>query len=76
MKRLFNYVFDDNINEAQRGRPRKQTPADENPERAVGKRAETNGSGGKWGIEEPYDNEAVTPLSKEERTKYMFRNER
>lgn len=69
MKRLFNYVFDDNINEAQRGRPRKETPADANPERTVGKDAETNGSGGKWGIEEPYDNEAVTPLSKEEKTK-------
>lgn len=61
------------INEAGRGRPRKETPADRNPEKTVGKEAEKNGSGGKWAIDEPTDDEVVEPLKKEELNKNMKR---
>lgn len=61
------------INEAGRGRPRKETTADKNPEATVGKDAEKNGSGGKWAIDEPTDDEAVEPLDKESLNKNMKR---
>ena len=61
------------INEAGRGRPRKQTEADINPEATVGKDAEKNGSGGKWAIDEPTDDEAVEPLDKASLNKNMKR---
>lgn len=61
------------INEAGRGRPRKETPADANPDATVGKDAEKNGSGGKWAIDEPTDDDVVEPLKKEELNKNMKR---
>jgi MoxR-like ATPase len=70
------------INEAGRGRPRKQTEADINPDAVVGKDAEHNGSQGKWAIEEPTDNDAMTPLTAEEKTEnvkklmYKFKTRR
>lgn len=70
------------INEAGRGRPRKQTEADINPEATVGKTAEKNGSGGKWAIDEPTDDDAMTPITEEEKTEnvkklmYKFKTKR
>lgn len=70
------------INEAGRGRPRKQTEADINPDSVVGKPADKNGTGGKWAIEEPTDDDAMTPLTEEEKTEnvkklmYKFKTKR
>lgn len=70
------------INEAGRGRPRKQTEADINPDSVVGKDAESNGTGGKWAIEEPTEDDAMTPITEEEKTEnvkklmYKFKTKR
>ena len=66
MRNLYNYVFDE---------PRKKTinEANVNPERIVGKDAKKNGTGGKFAIDEPTDNDAVEPLSKDQLNKNMKR---
>lgn len=66
MRKLYNYVFDE---------PSKKTvnEAEVNPERVVGKDAKKNGTGGKFAIDEPTDNEAVEPLSKDQLNKNMKR---
>ena len=66
MRNLYNYVFDE---------PRKKTinEADVNPERIVGKDAKKNGTGGKFAIDEPTDNDAFEPLSKDQLNKNMKR---
>ena len=66
MRNLYNYVFDE---------PRKKTinEANVNPERIVGKDAKKNGTGGKFAIDEPTDNDAYEPLSKDELNKNMKR---
>lgn len=68
MRNLYNYVFDE---------PRKKTineaRAQVNPERIVGKDAKKNGTGGKFAIDEPTDNDAVEPLSKDNLNKNMKR---
>ena len=66
MRNLYNYVFDE---------PRKKTinEANVNPERIVGKDAKKNGTGGKFAIDEPTDNDAVEPLSKDKLNKNMKR---
>lgn len=67
MRNLYNYVFDERskkaINEAK----------NVNPERVVGKDAKKNGTGGKFAIDEPTDNDAVEPLSKDQLNKNMKR---
>ena len=66
MRNLYNYVFDE---------PRKKTinEAKVNPERIVGKDAKKNGTGGKFAIDEPTDNDAFEPLSKDQLNKNMKR---
>ena len=66
MRNLYNYVFDE---------PRKKTinEANVNPERIVGKDVKKNGTGGKFAIDEPTDNDAVEPLSKDQLNKNMKR---
>ena len=66
MRNLYNYVFDE---------PRKKTvnEAEVNPERIVGKDAKKNGTGGKFAIDEPTDNDAYEPLSKDTLNKNMKR---
>lgn len=66
MRNLYNYVFDE---------PRKKTinEANVNPERIVGKDAKKNGTGGKFAIDEPTDNDAYEPLSKDKLNKNMKR---
>jgi len=66
MRKLYNYVFDE---------PSKKTvnEANVNPEKIVGKDAKKNGTGGKFAIDEPTDNEAVEPLSKDQLNKNMKR---
>lgn len=66
MRNLYNYVFDE---------PRKKTinEANVNPERIVGKDAKRNGTGGKFAIDEPTDNDVVEPLSKDQLNKNMKR---
>ena len=66
MRNLYNYVFDE---------PRKKTinEANVNPERIVGKAAKKNGTGGKFAIDEPTDNDAYEPLSKDQLNKNMKR---
>ena len=66
MRNLYNYVFDE---------PRKKTinEANVNPERIVGKDAKKNGTGGKFAIDEPTDNDAYEPLSKDQLNKNMKR---
>ena len=66
MRNLYNYVFDE---------PRKKTinEANVNPERIVGKDAKKNGTGGKFAIDEPTDNDAIEPLSKDQLNKNMKR---
>ena len=66
MRNLYTYVFDE---------PRKKTinEADVNPERIVGKDAKKNGTGGKFAIDEPTDNDAFEPLSKDQLNKNMKR---
>ena len=66
MRNLYNYVFDE---------PRKKTinEANVNPERIVGKDAKKNGTGGKFAIDEPTDNDVVEPLSKDQLNKNMKR---
>ena len=66
MRNLYNYVFDE---------PRKKTvnEANVNPERIVGKDAKKNGTGGKFAIDEPTDNDAYEPLSKDTLNKNMKR---
>ena len=66
MRNLYNYVFDE---------PRKKTinEANVNPERIVGKDAKKNGTGGKFAIDEPTDNDAFEPLSKDQLNKNMKR---
>ena len=66
MRNLYNYVFDE---------PRKKTinEAEVNPERIVGKDAKRNGTGGKFAIDEPTDNDAYEPLSKDQLNKNMKR---
>ena len=62
MRNLYNYVFDE---------PRKKTinEANVNPERIVGKDVKKNGTGGKFAIDEPTDNDAFEPLSKDQLNK-------
>ena len=66
MRNLYNYVFDE---------PRKKTinEANVNPERIVGKDVKKNGTGGKFAIDEPTDNDALEPLSKDQLNKNMKR---
>ena len=66
MRKLYNYVFDE---------PSKKTvnEAEVNPERIVGKDAKKNGTGGKFAIDEPTDNDVVEPLSKDQLNKNMKR---
>ena len=66
MRKLYNYVFDE---------PSKKTvnEAEVNPERIVGKDAKKNGTGGKFAIDEPTDNDAFEPLSKDQLNKNMKR---
>lgn len=66
MRNLYNYVFNE---------PRKKTinEAEVNPERIVGKDAKKNGTGGKFAIDEPTDNDAYEPLSKDQLNKNMKR---
>ena len=66
MRKLYNYVFDE---------PSKKTvnEAEVNPERIVGKDAKKNGTGGKFAIDEPTDNDAYEPLSKDTLNKNMKR---
>ena len=68
MKNLYTYVFDE---------PRKKTINEAkdniNPERIVGKDAKKNGTGGKFAIDEPTDNDAYEPLSKDQLNKNMKR---
>ena len=66
MRNLYNYVFDE---------PRKKTinEANVNPERIVGKDVKKNGTGGKFAIDEPTDNDVVEPLSKDQLNKNMKR---
>ena len=66
MRNLYNYVFDE---------PRKKTinEANVNPERIVGKDAKKNGTGGKFAIDAPTDNDALEPLSKDQLNKNMKR---
>ena len=66
MRNLYNYVFDE---------PSKKTinEANVNPERIVGKDAKKNGTGGKFAIDEPTDNDAYEPLSKDQLNKNMKR---
>ena len=66
MRNLYNYVFDE---------PHKKTinEAEVNPERIVGKDAKKNGTGGKFAIDEPTDNDAFEPLSKDQLNKNMKR---
>ena len=66
MRNLYNYVFDE---------PRKKTinEAEVNPERIVGKDVKKNGTGGKFAIDEPTDNDALEPLSKDQLNKNMKR---
>ena len=66
MRNLYNYVFDE---------PRKKTinEANVNPERIVGKDVKKNGTGGKFAIDEPTDNDAIEPLSKDQLNKNMKR---
>ena len=66
MRKLYNYVFDE---------PSKKTvnEAEVNPERIVGKDAKKNGTGGKFAIDEPTDNDAYEPLSKDQLNKNMKR---
>ena len=66
MRNLYNYVFDE---------PSKKTvnEANVNPERIVGKDAKKNGTGGKFAIDEPTDNDVVEPLSKDTLNKNMKR---
>ena len=66
MRNLYNYVFEE---------PRKKTinEAEVNPERIVGKDAKKNGTGGKFAIDEPTDNDAFEPLSKDQLNKNMKR---
>lgn len=66
MRKLYNYVFDE---------PSKKTvnEANVNPERIVGKDAKKNGTGGKFAIDEPTDDDAVEPLSKDQLNKNMKR---
>ena len=66
MRKLYNYVFDE---------PSKKTvnEANVNPERIVGKDAKKNGTGGKFAIDEPTDNDAYEPLSKDTLNKNMKR---
>ena len=66
MRNLYNYVFDE---------PPKKTinEAEVNPERIVGKDAKRNGTGGKFAIDEPTDNDAYEPLSKDQLNKNMKR---
>ena len=66
MRKLYNYVFDE---------PSKKTvnEAEVNPERIVGKDAKKNGTGGKFAIDEPTDNDAYEPLSKDNLNKNMKR---
>ena len=66
MRNLYNYLFDE---------PRKKTitEANVNPERIVGKDVKKNGTGGKFAIDEPTDNDALEPLSKDQLNKNMKR---
>ena len=66
MRNLYNYVFDE---------PSKKTinEANVNPERIVGKDVKKNGTGGKFAIDEPTDNDAIEPLSKDQLNKNMKR---
>lgn len=68
MKNLYTYVFDE---------PRKKTINEAkdniNPERIIGKDAKKNGTGGKFAINEPTDNDAYEPLSKDQLNKNMKR---
>ena len=66
MRNLYTYVFDE---------PRKKTinEANVNPERIVGKDVKKNGTGGKFAIDEPTDNDALEPLSKDQLNKNMKR---
>ena len=68
MRNLYTYVFDE---------PRKKTineaRAQVNPERIVGKDAKKNGTGGKFAIDEPTDNDVFEPLSKDQLNKNMKR---
>ena len=66
MRNLYNYVFDE---------PRKKTinEANVNPERIVGKDVKKNGTGGKFAIDEPTDNDAIEPLSKDQLNRNMKR---
>ena len=66
MRNLYNYVFDE---------PHKKTinEANVNPERIVGKDVKKNGTGGKFAIDEPTDNDAIEPLSKDQLNKNMKR---
>ena len=66
MRNLYNYVFDE---------PRKKTvnEANVNPERIIGKDVKKNGTGGKFAIDEPTDNDAYEPLSKDKLNKNMKR---
>lgn len=68
MKNLYTYVFDE---------PKKKTINEAkdniNPERIVGKDAKKNGTGGKFAIDEPTDNDAYEPLSKDQLNKNMKR---
>lgn len=66
MRNLYNYVFDEH---------RKKTinEANVNTERIVGKDVKKNGTGGKFAIDEPTDNDAIEPLSKDQLNKNMKR---
>ena len=66
MRKLYNYVFDEH-------KKKTVNEAEVNPERIVGKAATKNGTGGKFAIDEPTDNDAVEPLSKDQLNKNMKR---
>ena len=66
MRKLYNYVFDESTKKT-------VNEANVNPDRIVGKDAKKNGTGGKFAIDEPTDNEAVEPLSKDQLNKNMKR---
>ena len=66
MRKLYNYVFDETTKKT-------VNEANVNPERIVGKDVKKNGTGGKFAIDEPTDNDAIEPLSKDQLNKNMKR---
>lgn len=66
MRKLYNYVFDESSKKT-------VNEANVNPEKIVGKDAKRNGTGGKFAIDEPTDDDVVEPLSKDQLNKNMKR---